>query len=48
MNETREGVNTKLEIWRKTFESKGFRISKTKAQYMECNLVTVTMEANEK
>ena len=33
---TREGVNTKLDIWRKAFESKGFRISRTKTDYMEC------------
>ncbi|GMP54130.1 hypothetical protein CsSME_00019390 [Camellia sinensis var. sinensis] len=36
VDETREGVNTKLEIWRKALESKGFRISKTKTEYMEC------------
>ena len=35
VDETREGVNTKLEIWRKTLESKGFRISRTKTEYME-------------
>ncbi|GMP67085.1 hypothetical protein CsSME_00027194 [Camellia sinensis var. sinensis] len=36
VNETKEGVNIKLEIWRKTLESKGFRISRTKTEYMEC------------
>ena len=36
VDETREGVNTKLEIWRKALESKGFRISRTKTEYMEC------------
>ena len=36
VDETREGVNTKLEIWRKALESKGFRISRTKIEYMEC------------
>ncbi|GMP39842.1 hypothetical protein CsSME_00010528 [Camellia sinensis var. sinensis] len=36
-DETREGVNTKLEIWRKALESKGFRISRTKTVYIECN-----------
>ncbi|GMP49664.1 hypothetical protein CsSME_00016582 [Camellia sinensis var. sinensis] len=30
-----EGVNTKLEIWRKPLESKGFQISRTKTEYME-------------
>ncbi|KAL7258934.1 hypothetical protein ACSBR1_004943 [Camellia fascicularis] len=37
VDETKEGVKTKLEIWRKTLESKGFRISKTKTEYMKCN-----------
>ncbi|GMP79314.1 hypothetical protein CsSME_00034912 [Camellia sinensis var. sinensis] len=36
VDETREGVYTKLEIWRTTLESKGFRISRTKTEYMEC------------
>ncbi|CAL5358782.1 unnamed protein product [Camellia sinensis] len=36
VDETREGVNTKLEIWRKVLESKGFWISRTKTEYMEC------------
>ncbi|GMP51562.1 hypothetical protein CsSME_00017746 [Camellia sinensis var. sinensis] len=36
VDETKEGVNTKLEIWRKALESKGFRISRTKTEYMEC------------
>ena len=30
VDETREGVNTKLKILRKVFESKRFRISRTK------------------
>ncbi|GMP98111.1 hypothetical protein CsSME_00046122 [Camellia sinensis var. sinensis] len=36
VDETREGVNTKLEIWRKVIKSKGFRISRTKTEYMKC------------
>ena len=36
VDETREGINTKLEIWRKALESKGFRISRTKTEYMKC------------
>ncbi|GMP81861.1 hypothetical protein CsSME_00036427 [Camellia sinensis var. sinensis] len=40
VDKTREGVNTKLEIWRKTLKSKGFRISRTKTEYMECKFST--------
>ena len=36
IDETREGVNAKLELWRGILESKGFRISRTKTEYMEC------------
>ncbi|GMP32327.1 hypothetical protein CsSME_00006133 [Camellia sinensis var. sinensis] len=36
MDETREVVNIKLEIWREALESKGFRISRIKTKYMEC------------
>jgi hypothetical protein len=31
------GVNRKLELWRQTLESKGFRISRTKTEYMRCD-----------
>jgi hypothetical protein len=33
VDETKAGVNRKLELWRQTLESKGFRLSKTK--YMQ-------------
>ena len=36
VNETRTGVNAKLEIWSQTLESRGFRLSKVKTEYMEC------------
>ena len=35
IDKTREGVNAKLELWRGVLESKGFRISRTKTEYME-------------
>ena len=35
-NETRSEVNAKLEIWQDALEVKGFRLSKTKIEYMEC------------
>ena len=36
VDETRAGVNAKLELWRQTLESRGFRLSRTKIEYMEC------------
>ena len=36
VNETRRGVNGKLEIWLHTLESKGFQLVRTKIEYMEC------------
>ncbi|KAK8946652.1 hypothetical protein KSP39_PZI007022 [Platanthera zijinensis] len=35
IDETREGVNAKLESWRDTLEKKGFRLSVAKTEYME-------------
>lgn len=34
VDETAEGVNAKLEVWRETLESKGFRISRNKTEYI--------------
>ena len=34
VDETRSGVNAKLELWRETLESKGFRLSRTKTEYV--------------
>ena len=31
------GVNRKLELWRRTLESKGFRLSRTKTKYIMCD-----------
>ena len=36
IGETKEGVNKKLELWRQTLEARGFRLSKSKTEYMEC------------
>jgi hypothetical protein len=33
-------VNRKLELWRETLESKGFRLSTTKTKYMKCDFGT--------
>ncbi|VFQ59963.1 unnamed protein product [Cuscuta campestris] len=36
IDDTREGLNDKLEQWRLALETKGFRISRNKTEYMEC------------
>ena len=36
IDETKEGVNTKLELWRQTLKARGFRWSILKTEYMEC------------
>ena len=36
VDETRTGINIKLELWRQTLESRGFRLSRAKTEYMEC------------
>jgi Reverse transcriptase (RNA-dependent DNA polymerase) len=36
IDESRIGVNQKLELWRQTLESKGFRLSRTKTEYLRC------------
>jgi hypothetical protein len=44
VDESRERVNRKLELWRQTLESKGFRISRTKTKYMRCYFGTTISE----
>ena len=44
VDESRTGVNQKLELWRETLESKGFRLSRTKTKYMRCDFGTTTQE----
>jgi len=36
IDESRIGVDRQLELWRQTLESKGFRLSRTKTEYMRC------------
>ena len=36
IDETRVGVIERLEVWRQTLESKGFKISRSKTEYLEC------------
>ena len=37
VDESQTGVNRKLELWWQTLESKSFRLSRTKTEYMRCN-----------
>ncbi|XP_060180662.1 uncharacterized protein LOC132610374 [Lycium barbarum] len=42
------GVNAKLEVWRQTLESNGFRLSRTKKEYLECKFSNVLHDAGMK
>ena len=44
VDESRAGVNRKLELWWETLESKDFRLSRTKTEYMRCDFGTTTHE----
>ncbi|PHT30347.1 hypothetical protein CQW23_30058 [Capsicum baccatum] len=46
IDETWGGVNDKLEVWRQTLESKGFRFSRTMTEYLECKFNFSTREAD--
>jgi hypothetical protein len=37
VDESRMGVDQKLELWRRTLEAKGFRFSRSKTEYMKCD-----------
>jgi hypothetical protein len=45
--DSRTRVNRKLELWRQTLESKGFRLSRTKTEYMRCGFSTTTHHEEE-
>nr|XP_009765221.1 PREDICTED: uncharacterized protein LOC104216787 [Nicotiana sylvestris] len=36
IDESQVGVKERLEVWRQTLESKGFKLSRTKTEYLEC------------
>jgi hypothetical protein len=44
MDECRTVVNEKLELWRRTLESKDFRLSRFKIEYMKCDFSTTTQQ----
>ena len=47
VDDSRTGVNRKLELWRQTLDSKGFRLSRTKTEYMMCGFSTTRCEEEE-
>jgi hypothetical protein len=47
VDDSRTGVNRKLELWGQTFESKGFKLSRTKTEYMRCVFSTTKREEEE-
>ena len=44
IDESKIGVDRKLELWRQTLESKGFRLSRIKTEYMRCEFSGVRSE----
>ena len=44
VDESQAGVNRKLELWQQTLESKGFRLNRTKTEYMRCDFGGATQE----
>ena len=36
VDETKEKANTKLELWREILKAWGFKLSRSKIEYMEC------------
>ncbi|XP_060178388.1 uncharacterized protein LOC132608378 [Lycium barbarum] len=47
IDESRSGVNARLEVWRQTLESKGFKLSRTKTEYIECKFRDGSQVENE-
>jgi hypothetical protein len=44
VDESRTGVDQKLELWRRTLKVKGFRLSWSKTKYIKCDFSTTTQE----
>jgi hypothetical protein len=44
VDESMMGVDQKLELWRRTLEAKGFRLSKSKTEYMKYDFSAITQE----
>ncbi|KAG5572388.1 hypothetical protein H5410_062154 [Solanum commersonii] len=46
IDEMRNRVNVRLEVWRQTLESKGFRLSRNKTEYLGCKFSDVLDETD--
>jgi hypothetical protein len=44
VDESRTEVDQKLELWRRTFEAKGFGLSRSKTEYMKCDFSATMQE----
>jgi hypothetical protein len=44
IDESRTGVDQKLELWRRTLEAKGFKLSRSKTEYMNCDFSATTQK----
>jgi hypothetical protein len=44
VDESRTGVDQKLELWRQILEAKGFRLSRSKMEYIKCDFGATTQE----
>jgi hypothetical protein len=44
VDESRTGVDQKLELWRQILEAKGFMLSRSKTKYMKCDFSATTQE----
>ena len=47
VDESRARINRKFELWRRTLESKEFRLSRTKTEYMMCDFSTFRHEGGD-
>jgi len=47
IDETRDGLNDKLERWRHTLECRGFRLSRSKIEYLKCEFSGVEGDGGE-
>lgn len=48
IDKTRGRVNSRLKVWSQTLESKEFKLSKTKTEYLECKFSNVIHEVGMK
>jgi hypothetical protein len=46
VDESRTGINQKLELCRRTLEAKGFRLSRSKTEHMKCDFSATTQEGD--